>query len=334
MKISLIICTYMRPKAICVLLDSIVSQVKVPDEIIIIDGSLNDETKKVLAEKNYDLNIRYHLVEKEFRGLTRQRNFGVERVDQSMDVVAFLDDDIRLEKNYFNELMQPYMQDETVVGVGGCTTNEVQWFKHEESVECPSKSYCMDGYRRRESSRYRLRKFLGLVPSTQPGVISSYSHERPVAFLPPSDKWYEVDFMMGGIASFKKSLFDKIGFSHYFEGYGLYEDKDFTLRARKHGKLIVNTKAKLEHLHDPNGRPNKFYYGVMVIRNGWYVWRVATPIPGFEGVLKWYLNAWVLILIRMTNILTGPKRIESLTESAGRIYGLWSLLWKKPKDED
>ena len=321
----------MRPKAICVLLDSIVSQIKVPDEIIIIDGSLNEETKDILKEKQYNLNIRYFLVEKEFRGLTRQRNYGVERVREDMDLIAFLDDDIRLDVNYFKELVEPYINDDQVIGVGGCTTNEVSWSKQDASTVCTNRYYCIDGYVRKESLRYRLRGLLGLVPSTQPGVISTYSHERPVAFLPPSDKYYEVDFMMGGIASFKKILFDQISFSHYFEGYGLYEDKDFTLRARALGKLIVNTKAKLEHLHDPSGRPNKFYYGQMVIRNGWYVWQVATPKPGVEGTLKWYLNASVLILIRLINIVTGPKRIEACTESFGRIYGLITLLWDTPK---
>jgi len=331
MKISLIICTYMRPKAICVLLDSIVAQRKVPDEIIIIDGSLNDETREILTEKKYDLPIRYFLVGKEDRGLTRQRNYGVERVNAEMDVVAFLDDDIRLDENYFYEILQPYAKDAKVIAVGGCTTNEVKWEKYSSESECPKGKFCIDGYIRNESLRYRLRNVLGLVPSTQPGLISLYSHERSVGYLPPSDKYYTVDFMMGGIASFKKELFDKIGFSHYFEGYGLYEDKDFTLRAREFGTLIVNTKAKLEHLHDPNGRPNKFYYGQMVIRNGWYVWQVATPNSGVEGVLKWYINACVLITIRFTNILTGPKRMEALTETLGRVYGLFTLVWDKPK---
>ena len=332
MKISLIICTYMRPEAICVLLDSVVSQTKIPNEIIIVDGSTNTKTKEILELKDYKLNIRYFLVEPKDRGLTRQRNFGVNSVEVDMDLLAFLDDDIRLEKEYFEELTKPYLQDKTVVGVGGCTTNEIQWYPFTEGMVCTKKIFCMDGFFRNESLRYRMRKLFNLVPSTQPGIKSKYSHERPVAFLPPSGKHYEVDFMMGGIASFKQSLFKEISFSHYFEGYGLYEDKDFTLRASKIGKLIVNTDAKLEHLHDPNGRPNKFYYGKMVIRNGWYVWRVACDTPGIKGILQWYSNALLLIAIRFTNIITGPNRIEALTETSGRIYGLLTLLVSKPRE--
>lgn len=333
MKLSLIICTYMRPHALCVLLDSVAKQIKIPDEILIIDGSLNNKTKEILIKKNYIFNLHYHMVEEEDRGLTKQRNYGVMRVDSTIDIIAFLDDDIKLENDYFLELEKPYINDETVVGVGGCTTNEVQWHKESEESKNNNKLFSIDGFYRKESLRYRIRIALGLVPSSQPGLISTYSHERSVGFLPPSGLWYEVDFMKGGISSFKKSIFNKIGFSTYFEGYGLYEDKDFTLRAGKIAKLIVNTNAKLQHLHDPSGRPNKFTYGKMVIRNGWYVWRVATPEPGINGVLKWYLNANLLTLIRSLNSIVGPNNLEALTETIGRIYGLITLLFNKPKVE-
>ena len=331
MKLSLIICTYMRPDALCVLLDSIVMQVKVPNEIIIVDGSLDAKTTQRLEEKKYSLPIRYFMVDKDNRGLTKQRNYGVARVNEEMEIVAFLDDDIRLSKNYFNALLMPYM-DENVIGVGGCTTNEATWYKMTDT-KCSIKEFCYDGYKRSESLRFVIRKLLKLAPTTQPGLISSYSHERATGSLPPSGKCYEVDFMMGGIASFRKSLFEKIGFSHYFEGYGLYEDKDFTLRAGKHGKMIVNTQAQLEHLHDPAGRPNKFYYGKMVVRNGWYVWQVAVGKPSIEGRLKWNLNVGLLIAIRIYNIISGPSRMEALTESAGRLYGWMSLLWDRPRIE-
>ena len=81
---------------------------------------------------------------------------------------------------------------------------------------------------------------------------------------------------------FRKIVFDSIWFSPYFEGYGLYEDADFTLRLSKIGKLYVNTNAQLGHFHDESGRPNKYQYGKMVVRNGWYVWRVKYPNPSLQ----------------------------------------------------
>ncbi|WP_456423643.1 glycosyltransferase family 2 protein, partial [Lutibacter sp.] len=42
MKFSLIICTYQRPKAIIELLNSVQKQLLYPNEIIVVDGSLNN----------------------------------------------------------------------------------------------------------------------------------------------------------------------------------------------------------------------------------------------------------------------------------------------------
>jgi cellulose synthase/poly-beta-1,6-N-acetylglucosamine synthase-like glycosyltransferase len=50
--------------------------------------------------------LKYFLVPSEHRGLTKQRNYGVERVGDEMEVVCFLDDDTVLEIDYFEELIK------------------------------------------------------------------------------------------------------------------------------------------------------------------------------------------------------------------------------------
>src|SRR5690606_12982705 len=112
----------------------------------------------------------------------------------------------------------------------------------------------------------------------------------------------------------------------YFQGYGLYEDMEFCLRASKIGKLFVNTSAILFHLHDFSGRPNKFFYGKMVLRNGWYVWRTKYPHPSFKANFKWHFISFYLTLVRIGNIINTSKKREALTESLGRIVGWWSLI--------
>ena len=136
---------------------------------------------------------------------------------------------------------------------------------------------------------------------------------------------------MGGVSSFRKRVFDFQQFSTYFEGYGLYEDADFTLRLSKKGKMYVNTKAQLAHYHDVSGRPNQFKYGKMVLRNGWYIWRVKYENPTFKARIKWHATAFLLTAIRATNIVTSSKKKEALTETLGRISGWCSLLFNKPK---
>ncbi len=157
---------------------------------------------------------------------------------------------------------------------------------------------------------------------------------RSVGFLPPSGKTYEVETLMGGVSSFKKIVFKILKFSTYFEGYGLYEDADFTLRVSKKGKLYLNTAAQLNHYHAASGRPNQYRYGKMVVRNGWYVWRIKNPKPSWKDKIKWHSITILLTLIRFTNTFTTNKRKEAFTEAMGRTVGCWSLLWNKPKIEN
>jgi len=78
MKFSLIICTYMRPQPLLQLLQSVKEQTQYPGEILIVDGSVNLETKTMLEQHPFQ-NLNYFLVTEEERGLTKQRNFGIAR---------------------------------------------------------------------------------------------------------------------------------------------------------------------------------------------------------------------------------------------------------------
>ena len=320
----------MRSKALVELLNSVKIQSKYPDEIIIIDGSTNLETKIVL-ENQFIKNANYFLVSDENRGLTKQRNFGINKVSQNSNIVCFLDDDTILNFDYFEKLISTYINFPNALGVGGYIINEVNWKKATLDYKLKITDYFYDGWIRKEGSRFIIRKILGLDSNLPPCFLPKFSHGRSVSFLPPTNKIYEVEQFMGGVSSFNKKVFNTIKFSTFFEGYGLYEDADFTLRLSKIGKLYVNTNAKLSHYHDDSGRPNYFKYGKMVIRNGWYVWRVKYPNPKFKDRLKWNLIALILTIIRFTNVITTPKKKQAFNETLGRILGWISLLFNKPK---
>lgn len=322
----------MRPKPLLQLLQSVQEQTVYPNEILIIDGSTNQDTELVLKQ-NYIENLIYFLVSDSDRGLTKQRNFGISKANSSSEIVCFLDDDIVLEKDYFEKLLQTYQIFPDALGVGGYITNETQWSFVGANYNVPINEFYFDGWKRKDSSRFILRKKLGLDSDCPPGYSSLYSHGRSVGFLPPSGKVYEVEMFMGGVSSFRKKVFDAVQFSIYFEGYGLYEDADFTLRVSKMGKLYVNTAAQLNHYHDASGRPNQYRYGKMVVRNGWYVWRVKNPKPSLNAKLKWHAITIVLTLIRFSNILTTRKKKEAFTEAMGRTVGWWSLIFNRPKNK-
>ena len=329
MKFSLIICTYMRPKPLLQLLLSVQDQSLYPDEILIIDGSTNQETATILKENHFD-NLLYFPVAPEQRGLTKQRNFGIERVGTEIEIVCFLDDDTVLEKDYFEHLLQTYETYPEALGVGGYIINETQCEYVGDHYQPKIGDYFFDGWNRIDSSRFVLRKIFGLDSDCAPGFCPLFWHGRSVSFLPPSGKTYEAEQIMGGVSSFRKQVFETLKFSTFFVGYGLYEDADFTIRVSKTGKLFVNTAAQLSHYHAPSGRPNQYQYGKMVVRNGWYVWRTKNPKPLFDAKLKWHSITILLTLIRFSNTFTTTNKKQAFTEALGRTVGWWSLWWNKP----
>ena len=320
----------MRPNPLLRLLQSVREQLLYPDEIWIVDGSTNDQTRIILEENTFK-NLNYFLVPKECRGLTKQRNYGIERVATDIEIVCFLDDDTVLEKDYFEQLFNTYKVYPNALGVGGYIHNETKWEYIGLNYGPKINEFYFDGWKRKDSSRFVLRKKLGLDSDCLPGFSPLFSHGRSVGFLPPSEKVYQVEQLMGGVSSFRKKAFESFQFSTYFEGYGLYEDADFSIRVATMGKLYLNTSAKLNHYHDPSGRPNQYQYGKMVVRNGWYVWRTKNRKPSFDAKMKWHSITILLTLIRFSNIFTTKKRMEAFTEAFGRTVGWWSLFFNAPK---
>jgi len=332
MNFSLIICTYMRPESLLDLLRSIEKQSLYPTEILIIDGSINNETHDICKEKHFQ-NLKYFLVSNENRGLTKQRNFGISKVNVDSEIVCFLDDDTILEPDYFIEIIKTFQTNQDVAGVGGVAVNEYKWKLQKENVSYNRKKYYLfEGYAYKEGLRNVLRNYFNLNSHLAPGKMPNYSHGRTCGF-PLTGKMYEVDLLIGMSMAFRKSIFDKIKFSRFFEGYGLYEDADFSLRVLQYGKNVINTKAQLSHFHAESGRPNKYQYGKMVVRNGWYVWRIKNSNPTLEDRFKWNAITVLLIIIRFTNIITEHNKKAAFTEAVGRSVGWWSLLFNKPKQK-
>jgi GT2 family glycosyltransferase len=320
----------MRPQSVLQLLQSVEKQTLYPDEILIVDGSTNAETE-IILKKNSFQNLQYFAVPPEHRGLTKQRNFGIERVGDAMEVVCFLDDDTVLSTNYFEEIIKTFEDNPSISGVGGIAINENGWGLADDNKKYDPRCYYLwEGYVYKEGQRNVIRNYLGLQSHLEPGRMPDYSHGKTCGF-PLNGKIYEVDLLMGMSFAFRKKVVDSIRFSPYFEGYGLYEDADFSIRALQFGKNVINTKVQLSHFHHPSGRPNQYRYGKMVVRNGWYVWRVKNSKPSFNAKLKWHFITILLTLIRFTNTFKTTKRKEAFTEAFGRMLGWWSLLWNKPK---
>jgi GT2 family glycosyltransferase len=335
-RLSLIVCTYRRATAVERLLQALAAQTRVPDETLVVDASPDDETQRVvetLIGSGGLPSLGYFKAPPEHRGLTRQRNYGIERA--SGDLIAFLDDDTIPEAEYFAETLSCFERHAKAAGVGGFITNEVEWWESNGPEGAQGGAlFNWGAWERREALRWRLRRGLGLVSELPPGWMPPAGHGRPVGYLPPDGQDHEVEFLMGCSFTFRREVFRDERFSSYFEGYGLYEDMDFCLRAARRAPLYLCTRARLAHYHAPAGRPNQFRYGWMVVRNGWVVWRRRWPKPSLKGRAGWWATTMLLALCQFGDVLRGPQRSQSLTEGCGRVCAMASLLWKKPEQAD
>nr|WP_298332096.1 glycosyltransferase [uncultured Christiangramia sp.] len=329
MKYSLIICTYNRAESLIRLLKSIKNQEHYPDEVLIIDGSEGDETKTALLNSTYK-NISYHQVDNENRGLTKQRNIGIEYAHKQSEIICFLDDDIIVTKGYFKNLIDTFDTNPDAMGVGGAIINEGVWSKIEKDSEKKFEKYYRDGYVRSLGARNVLRKKLGLLSAKPPGIMPKFSNGFSIGFYPPNDKIHKVDYFMGGVSAYRKSLFDSISFSEYFIGYGLYEDMEFCLRASRIGSLYINTSAQVYHLHEEAGRPDYYKYGKMVVANGWIVWKIKYPKPDITSVIKWNAIVFILACIRLKNGLVDREK-GAVQDAMGRFSAWFKMTYRKPQ---
>lgn len=327
MTISVIVCTYKRASSLRELLISIQNQTYAPAEVLIIDGSPDQETEQMLEAASLNLKLKYFSVPPEERGLTRQRNYGIRLLSKNTNIVSFFDDDVVLEPHYLEILAATFSEKEDCKGVGGITTNERFWEPFDATKHTGKKWYVMDGFALKLAEKNYLRRQLGLFTNVPPGWMPTFGHGYDM--IPPSGNIYPVEHIIGCNMSFSREVFNKITFSNYFIGYGLYEDADFSLKVAKTGKIYVNSNLLLEHHHHPAGRPDTFNYGKMVTRNGWYVWRLKYPNPAFSARVKWYTISLLISFL----LLRSFKKKSAWNEFAGRIYGLVTLQIAPPKVE-
>ena len=146
-------------------------------------------------------------------------------------IVAFFDDDIRVECDWVETLM-PYFDDPTVGGVGGYVANP----------GC-----------RRLSVRL-LRPVLGLA-SSRYRVDWGGFHTLPFSSHPAADQ--PADWLSGGNMAYRVEALAQAGeFDEAFGNYG-YDDVDIGVRVRQFGwKLLTTRRLSVVHNPSPVNRPS------------------------------------------------------------------------------
>jgi len=304
MKISVCVPTYNRPDQVAQLLANLKNQQVMPEEILFVDASPDERTFEVVELFADRLaGLRHERAEK---GLTRQRNRAIDLA--SGDILLFLDDDILLESEFIRNLKAVFLRDENrdVAGIAGVFTNQ------------PIRNVGLG---------WRLKLKLGIIETAEPGRLLACGETTALPRPAPGDM-FKVDFLPGGFTAWRKSVFDSYRYAHFFEGYGLGEDKYFSACVGRRHALYVSGDLRGQHLHVAGNRPNPFRWGFFNVYNHCFIMRQCST-----GRWKWgrfvafhfidILNDLVSWPIRHT-----PKR--TLLYGFGRAAGLVKSLFFPP----
>jgi glycosyltransferase involved in cell wall biosynthesis len=237
-RISVVTVTFRRPGEVVELFKNLSEQSVLPFELILIDTAPNDvrETEQVVAEKIAGLPFPCHYIRAQ--GGTWRRNNGIDAAQG--DFVAFIDDDIRLEPGYFEEVLSLFRKDQEcrVGGVAGYILNQF-----------------LDADK---SPRWRWYRRLKLFTTYEPGRYdfqSGYTINRYIQ--PLHDGVREIDWMGSNCAVWRKEVFeDGLRFNEFFRDFGVLEDAHLALRAGRKWKILESGKARCLHLRSPHGRVN------------------------------------------------------------------------------
>ena len=262
--ISVIIPTKNRPDDLARLLASLNSQTLLPNELIIVDASDNDETANLIHSVNrankYSV---YYLKTKP--SLTHQRNLGIRK--SSGNCVFFFDDDIVLNSSFIEIILKTFKEfnKANVGGICGRITN----------------------VKLNNSKIDRIFKRLFFL--TEPG-----NGRMKLSGFPAHKCDYDLAFvnvLPGGCTAFSSEVFSTYSFDENLKGYSYMEDVDFSYRVSKEFNLIYQPDAKLEHFATTYKATNSRALRRMMVRNHVYLFRKNLP----KGLI--HIFAFVMSLI-------------------------------------
>lgn len=230
MKISIIIPTYSRAKALERCIKSILQQTHLPDEIIIIDDG---ELKKLpFLEEFVSKGINYVYKKKKKKGVVDSRNIGSDIANG--DIVFLLEDDVVLFPDYVEQIIKVYEKFPDVKGVGGVI------------AEKKSKNWLAEIY-----------SYFFLLSSFRPARVLPSGFDTFDFSEKKISKLQQVEFLAGGVCSFKKEVFKEFKFSMKYQdktGYAQGEDREFGFRVSRKYKLMLNPEAKVYHFREPKAK--------------------------------------------------------------------------------
>lgn len=259
MKFSIIIATCNRPRNIVVVLKSILRQVTLPKEVIIVDQSDYLTTKILVDEIRSDFSrrkIKLKYIHSKEKSSAGARNLGLRYA--SGQIVFFLDDDIILDKDYTKEILDVYKENSDAIGVQGINV------MHPLFV-----TPTWDPFHAKKPSLVR-----HIINSAWKVFFLSHTQKNKWVVLPSVSDVFPIPLTkvissqrLEGCTSYKHEVFQRFLFDEKLKRWSFLEDFDLSYQVynSKVGKLYVTPHARLLHKRSETRLPEKTEIFIMTV---------------------------------------------------------------------
>lgn len=282
--ISVIIPTYNRPNEMAETLKSLSKFTSSLKEIIIVDQSKDPRTRE-LVKKYRNKKIRY--VFSKTPSITIARNLGVKKSSKTTKIICFLDDDVTLHKNYFNEIIKIFNEHPEAKGVAG---------------KDPT------GYTGKESKIINFVKkifFLGHFERDRARIVSAHGNTYPQKLK----KTITAHWIPGVNMVYKREVFNFQKFDENLLGYTVVEDMDFSYRLHKRhpNSIFITPYAKLIHRVSQTARnPKKRLAYINQVDHFYFNFKDFNSTIGEKAIFIWSLIG--IFSLRALSLLSFRKK--------------------------
>ena len=264
---SFIIATRNRQDELIEAVRSLVRQTVLPAELCVVDSGDEPIARGKIERLCADAGISLDYVHPAARGLTVQRNIGIERT--TGDPVFLMDDDVSLAPDVHEEILEEYARwGPELGGVRGVPADPP---KRSRLIILWRRLFGMGGWWHEGSGKMRPGFYVE-------GVSSSESVRR-------------LEYFEGWFMSYRRAVFEHERFDENLAGYAYKEDIDFSHRVVRRGYVLVQTpRARIVHHKSPSDRLSAFDQQRMALANQFYLHRKNMPQTlRYKAALWWAL---------------------------------------------
>jgi GT2 family glycosyltransferase len=296
---SFIIATRNRPDHLLTTVESLVAQTVSPRELCIVDSSDETPTRAKIEELCSEAEIPLDYVNPAPRGLTVQRNVGIDRT--TGDPVFFIDDDVWMRPDCHGEVLKEYERWGTELGGVRATP-----------LRPPDPPVYSILWR-------KLFGFGGWWPEASGKMRGGFFVEG----LSEAAGVRKLEYFNGWFMSYRREIVELERFDEELSGYAFKEDIDYSFRIVRRGFVLLQTpKARVDHFKTTTSRMSPHNLQRMNLANQFYLHRKHMPqTPRFKAAL-W----WALVGLFVLNI---GKSIQQ--RDPGHLTGLLAGAWEQAR---